>query len=120
MLYLVVGVALPNPPAPNWAQFMWRLAAWLICALTFAVQIGLEHVGFRNPPRRTALHTAASVALGGFALAGAANLHALTAGTSNQRLLAWALVIWPIIAGLPAFVVAWAAAAGLERVRPND
>jgi hypothetical protein len=120
MVYLVVGVALPNPPASNPTQFMWRLAAWLISAVAFAIHIGLEHFRLRNSPYRTALHAATSVALGAFALAVAANIHALTAGTGNQRLLALALVIWPIIAGLPAFVVALAVAAGLARLRPND
>jgi len=120
IVYLFVGVALPNPPAPNRAQFMWRLAAWLICAATFALHIGLEYFRFRTSPRSTAIQAAASVALGAFALAAAANLHALTTGTGNQRLLALALVVWPIMAGLPAFVAAWAAAALLARVRPND
>ena len=31
-------------------HFMWRLAAWLICALTFAIHIGLEHFRLRNSP----------------------------------------------------------------------
>ena len=119
VVYLVVAVGLPNPPASNRAQFMWRLAAWLICALTFAIHIGFEHFRLRNSPPRTALHASASVALAAFGLAAAANIHALTAGTGNQRLLALALVIWPIIAGLPAFVVALAVAAGLARVRSN-
>jgi len=120
MVYLVVGVAFPNPSASNEMQFMWRLAAWLTCAGAFAIHIGLEHFRLRNSPRRTALHASVSVALGAFALAAAANIHALTAGTGNQRLLALALVIWPIMTGAPAFVVALAAAAGLARVRPND
>jgi len=120
MVYLVVGVAFPNPSASHEIQFMWRLAAWLICAIAFAMHIGLEHSRLRNSPRRTALHASGSVALGAFALAAAANLHALTARIGNQRLLALALVIWPIMAGVPAFVVAWAVAAGLARARPND
>ena len=120
MVYLVVGVAFPNPSASNEMQFMWRLAAWLTCAVAFATHIGLEHFRRRNSPRRTALHASVSVALGAFALAAAANIHALTAGTGNQRLLALALVIWPIITGAPAFMVALAAAVGLARVRPND
>jgi uncharacterized membrane protein YbhN (UPF0104 family) len=120
MAYLVVGVAFPNPSASNETQFMWRLAAWLTSAAAFAIHIGLEHFRLRNSPRRTALHASVSVALGAFALAAAANIHALKAGTGNQRLLALALVIWPIITGAPAFVVALAAAAGLARVRPND
>src|SRR6476659_150716 len=120
MVYLVVGVALPNPPASNPMQFMWRLAAWLICAVAFAIHIGLEHFRLRSSPSRAALHASASVALGAFGLAVAANIHAITAGTGNQRLLALALVIWPLVAGLPSFVVAWAIAAGLVRVRPSD
>jgi len=120
LVYLVVGVAFPNPSAPNEMQFIWRLAAWLTCAGAFAIHIGLEHFRLRSSPRRTALHAAVSVALGAFALAAAANIHALTAGTGNRRLLALALMIWPIMTGVPAFVVALAAATGLARVRPND
>ena len=117
MVYLVVGVAFPNPSAANETQFMWRLAAWLTCAVAFAIHIGIEHFRLRNSPRRTAVHAAVAVALGAFGLAAAANIHALTAGTGNQGLLALALVIWPIITGVPAFVVALAVAAGLARVR---
>jgi hypothetical protein len=120
MVYLVVGVAFPNPSASNELQFIWRLAAWLICAVAFAIHIGFEHVRLRNSPRRTALHAAMSVALGAFALAAAANIHARTAGTGNRRLLALALMIWPVMTGVPAFVVALVAATGLARVRPND
>ena len=119
-VYLVVGVAFPNPPASNEMQFMWRLAAWLICAVAFAIHIWLTHFRFRNSPRGAALHAAMSVALGAFALAAAANIHALTAGTGNQRLLVLALVIWPMISGVPAFVIAFVAVAVLARVRPND
>jgi len=119
VVYLVVGVGFPNPPASNKWQFMWRLAAWLICAVAFAIHIALAHFRFRNSPSRTALQAALSVALGAFGLAAAANIHALTAGTGNQRLLALALVIWPVITGLPAFMVAFVAAAVLVRVRPN-
>ena len=119
MVYLIVGVAFPNPSASNKMQFMWRLAAWLICAVAFAIHIGLEHFRLRSSPRRTALHVSLSVALGAFSLAAAANIHALRTGTGNQRLLALALVLWPIITGVPAFMVAFAAAAVLARMRPN-
>ena len=119
MVYLIVGVAFPNPPASNKMQFIWRLAAWLICAVAFAIHIALAYFRFRNSPRTTALHAAVSVALGAFALAAAANIHALTAGTGNRRLLALALLIWPVITGVPAFVVAFVATALFARLRPN-
>ena len=118
-MYLVVGVFFPNPSASNKLQFIWRLGAWLTCALAFAIHIGLEHFRFRNSAYRTALHVSASVSLGAVALAAASNIHALRTGTGNQRLLALALVIWPIIAGVPAFVVGLVAAAVLVRLRPN-
>jgi hypothetical protein len=119
VVYLVVGVAFPNPAAANKVQFMWRLAAWLTCALAFAIHICVEHFRFRNSPRTAALHAAMAVALGAFGLAAAANIHARTSGTGNQRLLALALAIWPVITAAPAFVVAWAVAVLLARVRRN-
>jgi len=118
-VYLLVGVAFPNPAASNKMQFMWRLAAWLTVALAFGVHLGFEHFRFRNSPYRTALHASASVSLGAAALAAAANIHGLRTGTGNQRLLVLALVIWPIITGLPAFVVALVVAAVLAKLRPN-
>jgi len=116
MVYLIVGVAFPNPPTSNKMQLIWRLAAWLTCAVAFAIHIGLAYFRFGNAPRRTALHAAVSVALGAFALAAAANIHAMTAGTGDQRLLALALVIWPVITGVPAFVIAFIAATVLAKI----
>ena len=120
MVYLAVGVGFPNPAAAGTTQFIWRLAAWLTSAAAFAVHIALEHFRLRNSPPTTALHVAFAVALGAFGLAGAANVHALSAGTGNRRWLALALVIWPIMTGVPAFVVALAAATGLGRLRPKN
>ena len=119
VVYLVVAIAFPNPSAANKWQFMWRLAAWLICIVAFAIHILLEHFRHRNSPRITALHAALSVAVGAFGLAIAANVHALRTGTGNQRLLVLALVLWPLITGVPAFLAALVVAAVLARLRPN-
>ena len=120
VVYLVVGVAFPNPPVADNTQFAWRLAAWLTCGVAFATHIALEHFRLRNSTRQTALHVAAGVALGAFGLAAAANIHAMTAGTGSRRLLVLALVIWPIMTGVAAFVVAWLVATVLALARPND
>ena len=120
VVYLVVGVAFPNPSTPSETQFVWRLAAWLTCAGAFAIHIGLEHFRIRNPPRRAALHASAAVALGAFGLAAAANIHAMRVGTGNRLLLGLSLVIWPAMTGVVAFAFAWAAAALLARMWPND
>ena len=116
-VYVVVGVAFPNPPASNKTQFIWRLAAWWTCAIAFATHIWLSLFRLGNPPRRTALQAAASVILGAFGLAVAANIHSLFAGTGNQRLLALALVLWPLITGVPAFLVALIAATVLAKLK---
>src|SRR5215470_12626435 len=81
LVYLIVGVAFPNPSASNKMQFMWRLAAWLICAVAFMIHIGFEHFRLRSSPRRTAIHVSLSVVIGAFGLAAAANIHALRTGT---------------------------------------
>jgi hypothetical protein len=57
------------------------------------------------------------VALGGFLLAVAANIHSIGVSESNHRLLALALIIWPVMTGIPAFAVALISAAGLQFFR---
>ena len=101
---------------------VWRLVAWVVSAVTFAAHIGYEHFRLGHSPRRTALHSAMAVALGAFALAVAANVHRYWAASNNQRFfgLTLALVAWPALCGLPAFVVALAAASGLALVRRTD
>src|SRR5437879_3402685 len=96
---------------------MWRLAAWVISAAAFGAHVWHEHFRLRNSPRTTAWHASAAVALGAFGLAVAARIHAHVTGSGNPHLLTFALVAWPVLAGLPAFVVALAAAAGLASTR---
>ena len=119
VVYLVVGVAFPNPPAPGATQFAWRLAAWLTCVVAFATHIAFECFRLRSSTRRTAFHAAVAVALGAFGLAVAANIHAVRAGEGSPRLLVLALMIWPIMTGVTAFVAAWAIATVLGWVRPK-
>jgi hypothetical protein len=121
-VYLVAGIAfgaLAAAAPSHQLRVAWRLAAWLASAIAFAAHIGYEHFRLLSCPRITASHTALSVAVGAFGLAVAANIHALRTASGNHRLLAVALVVWPVLAAVPAFVVALAAAAGLARVRPG-
>jgi hypothetical protein len=122
VVYLLTGItfaALANRAASHQMRVTWRLAAWVISAAAFAVHIGYEHVRLRSSPGRTALHASLAVALGAFALAVAANVHA-QAASSHQHSPALALLVWPVMTALPAFVVALAAAAGLASRRPPD
>lgn len=111
-VYLVVGI--------TFAELGWRLPAWLVSAAAFAAHIGYEHFRLRNSPRPAAFHASAAAALGAFGLAVAANIHELWTNPGNHRpLLLLALVLWPVLTVLPAFMVALAAAARLARWRPR-
>jgi len=122
IVYPVVGItfaALASPSASNQMRLTWRLAAWLLSATAFAAHIGYEHFRLRNSPLRAALHVAMAVALGAFVLAVWVNVHAHWVAASHQSPLApLALVLFPAVTGIPAFVVALVALAVLARTRP--
>ena len=113
VMYAIIGVAFAWPAAH---VRVWRLAAWLVSAAAFAAHIGYERYALRNPPRRAALHVALAVALGAFGLALGAIIHSLSvvSTTEHRRLLLVALVAWPVMTGLPAFLVALGASAVLS------
>src|SRR5215831_6431735 len=121
LLYLGVGLffnLLGNKYAVNHSHIvMSRLAAWAVSGAVFAAQIAYEHFRLNNSPRSTAFHAAMAAAAGGFALALAANLHAVWVGSGNRRLLTFALLAWPVLTGVPAFVIALITAVGLEQRR---
>jgi hypothetical protein len=116
LLYLVAGLVfagLARSAASNQVRVAWRLAAWVLSAAGFAAHIGYEQVRLRSYPRTTALHASSAVGLGAFALAVAARLH-------SQHFPAFALVLWPVVTALSAFVVAIAAAAVISRALRGD
>jgi hypothetical protein len=116
--YALVGVTFAWPVNHGHA---WRLAAWGVSAAAYAAHIWYECVGHRNAPRRAALHVALAAALGAFGLAVAATIHSLSVVSSNQqrRLLLIALVVWPIMTGLPAFLVGLVASKVLWHLRSH-
>jgi hypothetical protein len=114
VLYCVVGIVFALPS--NQVR-MWRLAAWLLSAALYAAHIGYETFRQGTPPRATALRAALAVAVGAFGLAVAANFHEVWVAPSYRRSLALALVAWPVLTGLPAFVVALVTAYGLALTR---
>jgi hypothetical protein len=115
-VYFVFGVAFAafaSWSASNSMRETWNRLGFLASGVAFALHIGYEHFRLRNSPLITASHVSMAVALGAFALAVSANVHGYKVGSSNKRLLAFALVAWPAITAIPAFVVALVAAAGL-------
>lgn len=121
VVYFVVGMVfgeLAKPAVSDQVRFMWRLAAWVISAAVFATHIGYEHFQRDSSFGATALHAAMAVAFGALLLAVAATVHAVMVPIHApywRYLLA--LVLWPIVTALPAFLVALAAAAVLGRLQ---
>jgi hypothetical protein len=108
--YFVVGFGfarLDDFAISDRGRFMWRLGAWFVSAAVYAAHLGHEHFRLRNSPAAIALHAGMAVGLGAFLLAVAATVHALRVVSHapySRYLLA--LVLWPILTGLPAFLVA--------------
>ena len=117
IVYPVVGITFGAlPAASNELRVTWRLAAWALSAAAFAGHLGYEHFRLRNSPRRAALHTSFAVALGAFVLAVWVNVHAhLVASSHPSRFAPLALVVFPLVTGVPAFVVALIAGTLLAR-----
>ena len=95
---------------------VWRLAAWIVSAVAYAMHIGYEHFRLRNSPRLAALHVAVAVAIGGFGLAVAGMIHSLSTTSAIRPVWLLALVIWPAVTAIPAFLVAFAAGVVLRRL----
>jgi len=123
-VYFIVGVVFGE--LAKWAgseqgQFRWRLAAWGVSAAVYAAHIAYEHFRLRNRATALALHVALAAALGAFLLAAAATLHAMRLSShAPYWLYLLALVLWPLMTGVPAFVVAFVGAKVLALVSPRD
>jgi len=94
-------------------------AAFVLSGLVFAAHLAHEHFRRREIAQRTAWHTAVAVALGGLGLAVWANLHDLSSAAGYRPRMLVALVAWPLVTAVPAFVVALALAWGLSLKRPH-
>jgi hypothetical protein len=123
-VYFVVGVAFGE--LAKWAgseqgQFRWRLVAWVVSAFVFAAHIAYEHFRLRSRTAPLAFRVALAAALGAFLLAAAATLHAMRLTSSPPFwLYLLALVLWPLMTGVPAFVVAFVGAKVLALASPRD
>jgi ABC-type transport system involved in cytochrome c biogenesis permease component len=112
--YLVIGRTFAWPAAHVQA---WRVAAWLASGAVFAAHIAYEHFRRGHSPRAAAWHVALGVAVGGFTLAVAGAIYSLSTTSTSWRSWLLALVAWPLITAVPAFLVALASCAVLARVR---
>jgi phosphoglycerol transferase MdoB-like AlkP superfamily enzyme len=117
VVYLIVGLtfaALAASAPSNQMRTAWRLSAWLISAVVFATDIWYEHFRLRSSSVTTAFHASLAVALGAFGIAVSAIIRAEVSASSHRGPGILAFLIWPVLIGVPAFVVALAAAALLS------
>ena len=116
VFYAVIGVVFAWP---EHHVRVWRLAAWLVSAAAYTAHIGYECCRMRATPGRAAVRVALAVALGAFGLALSATIRSLLVASSSQhlRLVVLAVAIWPIMTGLPAFLVALATSEMFTRLR---
>ena len=121
LAYPIEGVvlALPTQFAPSHvAVVAWRLFAWAVAAVTFVLHLGYEHRRLGSPPARGAFHCAAAVAAGGFLLAlWIVARPAWDPAAHSSRFAPLALIAFPLMTGVPAFIVGLGALALLRRVR---
>jgi hypothetical protein len=119
VLYLALGITsatLAAAAASNQMRACWRLAVFIFSAVVFLAHIAYEHFRLRNRPQPIAWHASVAIAFGAFALALLANIHDLGSAGYRPRMLI-AMVAWPLLTALPAFIVALTAAACLARAR---
>ena len=119
VLYLVIGLVtaeLANHAGSIPLRTAWRASAFVLSAIVFAWHVRYEHVRRGAMALKSAQRAALAVAIGGFLLAASANVHSMMTHTGNRGLLSLALVVWPLMLGLPAFVAAWVAAIALDRM----
>ena len=120
VLYLAVGIAsaaLAGAAESNQMRFFWRLSAFVISAVVFAAHIAYEHFRLHGAARPTAWHASVAVAFGAFALALVANIRDLGSASGYRPRMLIALVAWPLLTAVPAFIVALVVAAGLGAKR---
>ncbi len=114
--YLIIGRVFASPTTHVQA---WRFAAWAVSGAVYGAQIAYEHVRLRNSRGSLAFHAALAAAIGAFGLAVAGPLHTYWATTGIRRSGLLALLLWPAITFVPAFVVALVAGVVLGYLLPR-
>ena len=122
IIYSAVGVGfgvLAGSAVSSGWQAAWRLGAWAVCGGVYSVHLAYEHFVWRERSRPVALHVATAVAVGAFGLAIAATIHRVgfTASGAPFRLYVLALLAWPMITAVPAFILALILSTALARIR---
>jgi hypothetical protein len=116
VVYFVVGYGSSLLDHSFSAQIhFWRIAAWVVAAAIYIGHLTYEQFSLANPPLTTSTHVGIAAAIGGFLLAVAATAHAaivLEHASYARHLIAW--IAWPLLTGVPAFLVSFVLTLGLR------
>jgi hypothetical protein len=116
VLYFLIGRFFTLPVEP---VRLWRIAAWAISGVIFGAHLAYEHARVRSAPRAAALHATWAVALGAFGLAVAGMIRDAATHSGFRPTWLVALVAWPALLAVPAFVTALVVATVLARRTPR-
>jgi Na+/H+ antiporter NhaC len=106
--YVVIGMGtatLAAHAASPTGVTRWRLAAFLLSFVVFGIHFLVERKRHRHR-RTSAMTLALGVALGALGVAAFGPMRAHWADPSRLKLVMLSLIAWPILTGVPAFVVA--------------
>jgi hypothetical protein len=115
--YVAIGIVTADFAASTASiqgRTAWRLTAWGASLLVYVTQLIVERVRLNSTTLRTALRASGTVAIAAFALAVAGPVRAHWGAVDQQRAL-MALLLWPVLAGVPSFLLALGAAAVIGR-----
>ena len=109
VVYVTIGVAtaaLAGAAGSSAGVTGWRLTAWILSAAVFLWHIVVSRPRQGDSPLHSATRVALAVALGACLLAIAGPVRSHWGEPHPGRLLLLAVVLWPLIAGVPAFLMA--------------
>ena len=109
VVYMTIGIAtaaLAGAAGSSAGVTGWRLTAWILSAAVFLWHIVVSRPRHGDSAVHSATRVALAVALGACLLAIAGPVRSHWGEPHPGRLLLLAVVLWPVITGLPAFLVA--------------
>lgn len=117
--YVAFGVIfgwLAGAAATHQGLVLWRLAAWVASGVVYAAHIGYLRLRVGRSTASSAWQAALAAVIGAFGLALVGPVRVALSGGHHGWAWLLALVLWPLITGVPAFLVGYATAALLARL----
>lgn len=107
LIYLVIGILsalITNPMESTGMQTALRLVALALAITAFIYHVRLELFQSSNSVLKAALNASMAASVGTFLLAVLANIYSFSTSAENKNQLPFALIVWPAVTGLLAFL----------------